>query len=102
MTDDCLQKLLKTMAGRRVTGVYCPCCHGDEAVLRQRWCKDELELFCDRCETWIGERITIADLGDWMLHKRRVCKYPLYTFEEAGNGTMDRDQVMRRLFLAPA
>jgi hypothetical protein len=62
-----LARLLKTLEGKRVSDVHCYCCGGQTAVLRQRWCKDELELFCDRCETWSGQRITTADVEKWML-----------------------------------
>jgi len=61
-----LARLLKTLEGKRVSGVDCYCCGGHQAVLRQRWCKDELELFCDRCETWAGRCITTADVEKWM------------------------------------
>jgi hypothetical protein len=59
-------ELFKTFNGKRVGDVHCYCCGGQTAVLRQRWCKDELELFCDRCETWAGRRITVADVEAWI------------------------------------
>src|SRR5262249_12970862 len=88
------EQLLKTLEGRRVSGhgVHCYCCGGDSAVLRQRWCKDELELFCDSCETWMGRRVTTAHLGIWL--QRRHYKYPLYSWREVGDGVMDRCQIL--------
>jgi len=77
-------RLLKTLEGKRISGVRCYCCGGDSAVLRQRWCKDELELFCDRCESWTGERITVADLETWM--RRCPHRFPLYSFNEVADG----------------
>jgi hypothetical protein len=74
-------RLLKTLEGRRVSDVHCYCCGGQTAVLRQRWCKDELELFCDRCETWSGRRVTVADVEVWM--RRRQYKFPFCDFDEA-------------------
>ena len=94
------EKLLKTLEGRRISGhgVHCYCCGGQQAVLRQRWCKDELELFCDRCETWIGECITVADLETWM--RRRQYKFPLYDFHEVADDTMNRCLIIAACFPA--
>ena len=90
-----LEALFRTLEGRRVSGpsVHCYCCDGDQAVLRQRWCKDELELFCDRCEVWTGRCITVADLEVWVRQKQRY-KFPLYGFHETADGTMDRCAVI--------
>lgn len=75
------EQLLKTLEGKRVHDVHCYCCGGDSAVLRQRYCKDELELFCDRCETWAGRCITIADAEIWI--QRQRCELPLFDLYEA-------------------
>ena len=69
MTPSALRKKLRTLEGRRVDSQYtyaCVYCGAQDGVLRQHWCKDELELFCDRCERWTGERISIDDLARWM------------------------------------
>jgi hypothetical protein len=83
-----LRELLMTLEGRRVEGEQCYCCGSQEFVLRQRWCKDELEMFCDRCECWTGLRITTADVETWL----RRCRYrfPLYSFNEVADGVMER------------
>ena len=66
-----VEKLISTLDGTRVC-MRTPCwiCQSTEAVLRKRYVKTELELFCDRCETWRGTRITFADL-------QRNCRQPL-------------------------
>jgi hypothetical protein len=87
-----LETLFGTLEGRRVSGIRCYCCDGDQAILRRRWCKDELQLFCDRCEVWSDRRITVADLEVWL--ERRQYKFPLYSFNEAADGVMERCQII--------
>jgi hypothetical protein len=87
-----LREFLKTLEGRRVSGYRCYCCGSHEPVLRQRWCKDELEMFCDSCECWTGRRITTADLEIWM--QRRQYTFPLYSFNEVADGVMERCQII--------
>jgi hypothetical protein len=52
------------LEGRRVeaTRMVCLHCGGHDGVLRQHWCKDELELYCDYCEKWTGERVRYAEI----------------------------------------
>jgi hypothetical protein len=49
---------------RRVeaTRMVCIHCGGYDGVLRQHWCKDELELYCDYCEKWTGERVRYSEV----------------------------------------
>jgi hypothetical protein len=57
------KELIDALDGSRVrTPEPCLICRSTEAVLRRRYVRTELELFCDRCETWLGVRVTAADL----------------------------------------
>ena len=55
---------LQALEGKRVERAFpCVYCLSRDAVLRRHWCVDELELYCDSCERWTGERITVADIA---------------------------------------
>jgi hypothetical protein len=57
---------LEDWEGRRVeTRLRCRTCDGYDGVLRHRYCKDELELFCDRREIWLGITVTRAEVRTW-------------------------------------
>jgi hypothetical protein len=64
-----LEKAWAALEGRRVESrrLYaCVYCRGNTGVLRQHWCRDELELYCDRCERWTGQIITRDEVGAWI------------------------------------
>jgi len=68
MTQIEVQKLFEALNGQRVESRYlyaCVYCGAKDGVLRQHWCKDELELYCDRCERWTGDRLTCQDIVNW-------------------------------------
>jgi hypothetical protein len=59
------RSMLRALEGRRVRGRFpCVYCHSYDFVLRRHWCVDEVELYCDGCERWTGDRISIADVTD--------------------------------------
>ena len=59
------KSMLRALEGKRVRGVYpCVYCRSYDFVLRRHWCVDEVELYCDSCERWSGDRVSIADLTD--------------------------------------
>jgi hypothetical protein len=59
------RSILRALEGKRVRGRF-PCVHclSPDFVLRRHWCVDEVELFCDSCERWSGDRISVADVTD--------------------------------------
>jgi hypothetical protein len=61
-----MKDILDRWNGRRIgTRIRCCGCGGYDGVLRRRFCRDELELFCDRCETWQGIIVTRNDVRAW-------------------------------------
>jgi hypothetical protein len=58
------RSILRAWEGRRVEGRFaCVYCYGRDFVLLRHHCRDELELYCDSCERWTGDRISVADMA---------------------------------------
>jgi hypothetical protein len=68
------EKLRSFLDGRRVYSATTLClyCGARDAVLRKHICVDELELYCDWCEIWLGRRFLINELRAWMAQPRKL------------------------------
>jgi hypothetical protein len=61
-----MKDILDRFNGKRVETTFrCSGCGCWDGVLRRHYCRDELELFCDRCETWHGVTVTRDDVRAW-------------------------------------
>jgi hypothetical protein len=61
-----LSRELRALEGRRVDRFF-PClrCGSQDGVLLQHCAVDELEIYCDTCESWSGTRLSEADVRQW-------------------------------------